>query len=144
MLNEIPLEIISNILSIILVGILIFNYLKHKKRIEVIQKLDGLKNENQLTTDDISYIIENKKEYKEKSEKADAFAKLLTPVFILIVGVLFIYLPLSEAMIHLNVFVVTFILIQLDKINKKNTFILLKGLRKDTKKEEDGSVKITV
>jgi hypothetical protein len=38
MLNEIPLEIISNILSIILVGILIFNYLKHKKRIEVIQK----------------------------------------------------------------------------------------------------------
>ena len=137
MLNEIPLEIISNILSIILVGVLIFNYLKHKKRIEVIQKLDGLKNENQLTTDDISYIIENKKEYKEKSEKADAFAKLLTPVFILIVGVLFIYLPLSEAMIHLNVFVVTFILIQLDKINKKNTFILLKGLKKDTKKEED-------
>ena len=137
MLNEIPLEIISNILSIILVGILIFNYLKHKKRIAVIQKLDGLKNENQLTTDDISYIIENKKEYKEKSEKADAFAKLLTPVFILIVGVLFIYLPLSEAMIHLNVFVVTFILIQLDKINKKNTFILLKGLKKDTKKEED-------
>ena len=137
MLNEIPLEIISNILSIILVGILIFNYLKHKKRIEVIQKLDGLKNENQLTTDDISYIIENKKEYKEKSEKADAFAKLLTPVFILIVGVLFIYLPLSEAMIHLNVFVVTFILIQLDKINKKKTFILLKGLKKDTKKEED-------
>ena len=137
MLNEIPLEIISNILSIILVGILIFNYLKHKKRIEVILKLDELKNENQLTTDDISYIIENKKEYKEKSEKADAFAKLLTPVFILIVGVLFIYLPLSEAMIHLNVFVVTFILIQLDKINKKNTFILLKGLKKDTKKEED-------
>ena len=137
MLNEIPLEIISNILSIILVGILIFNYLKHKKRIEVIQKLDELKNENQLTTDDISFIIANKKEYKEKSEKADAFAKLLTPVFILIVGVLFIYLPLSEAMIHLNVFVVTFILIQLDKINKKNTFILLKGLRKDTKKEED-------
>ena len=123
MLNEIPLEIISNILSIILVGILIFNYLKHKKRIEVIQKLDGLKNENQLTTDDISYIIENKKEYKEKSEKADAFAKLLTPVFILIVGVLFIYLPLSEAMIHLNVFVVTFILIQLDKINKKKLIL---------------------
>ena len=114
MLNEIPLEIISNILSIILVGILIFKYLKHKKIIEVIQKLDELKSENQLTTDDISYIIENEKEYKEKSEKADALAKLLTPVFILIVGILFIYLPLSEAMIHLNVFVVAFILIQLD------------------------------
>jgi hypothetical protein len=137
MLNEIPLEIISNILSIILVGILIFNYLKHKKTIEVIQKLDELKNENQLTADDISYIIENEKEYKEKSEKADAFTKLLTPVFILIVGILFIYLPLSEAMIHLNVFVVAFILIQLDKINKKNTLVLLRGLKKDTKKEEN-------
>ena len=137
MLNEIPLEIISNILSIILVGILIFNYLKHKKTIEVIQKLDELKNENQLTADDISYIIKNEKEYKEKSEKADAFTKLLTPVFILIVGILFIYLPLSEAMIHLNVFVVAFILIQLDKINKKNTLVLLRGLKKDTKKEEN-------
>ena len=71
----------------------------------------------------------NKKEYKEKSEKADAFAKLLTPVFILIVGVLFIYLPLSEAMIHLNVFVVTFILIQLDKINKKN-FCIMRIIKK--------------
>ena len=141
MLNEIPLEIISNILSIILVAILVFNYLKHKKIIEVIQKLDELKNENQLTEDDISYIIENEKEYKEKSEKADAFSKLLTPVFILIVGVLFIYLPLSEAMIHLNVFVVAFILIQLDKINKKNTLILLKELRKNTKKEENWECK---
>ena len=137
MLNEIPLEIISNIISIILVAILVFNYLKHKKGIDVIQKLDELKSENQLTQDDITYIIENEKEYKVKSEKADAFAKLLTPVFILIVGVLFIYLPVSEAMIHLNVFVVAFILVQLDKINKKNTHILLKELKKDTKKEEN-------
>lgn len=137
MLNEIPLEIVSNVLSIVLVGILIFKYLKHKKIIEVIQKLDELKNENQLTSGDISYITENEKEYKVKSEKADAFAKLLTPIFILIVGILFIYLPPSEAMIHLNVFVVAFILIQLDKINKKNTHILLKELKKDIKKEEN-------
>lgn len=137
MLNQIPLEFVSNILSIILVGILIYNYLKHTKRIKVIQKLDELKSENQLTKEDLSYISENEKEYKVKSEKAEAFAKFLNPIFILIVGILFIYLPLSEAMIHLNVFVVAFILVQLDKINKKNTYTLLKDLKKDVKKEEN-------
>ena len=40
MLNDIPLEFISNILSIVLVAILIFKYLKHKKVIDVIKKLD--------------------------------------------------------------------------------------------------------
>lgn len=136
MLNQIPFEFVSNILSIILVGVLIFNYLKHIKRIKVIQKLDELKNENQLTQDDILYINENEKEYKGKFEKAEAFAKLLNPVFILVLGILFIYLPVTEAMIHLNVFVVAFILVQLDKINKKNTYSMLKELKKDTKKEE--------
>lgn len=136
MFNEIPLELVSNFVSIILVGVLIYNYLKYKKQIEVIQKLDTLKSENQLTQADISYIKENEKEYKEKSEKAEALVKLLTPIFILIVGVLFIYLTPSEAMIHLNAFVVAFILVQLEKVNKKNTFTLLKELRKETKEEE--------
>lgn len=136
MFNEIPLELVSNFVSIILVGVLIYNYLKYKKQIEVIQKLDTLKSENMLTQADISYIKENEKEYKEKSEKAEALVKLLTPIFILIVGVLFIYLTPSEAMIHLNAFVVAFILVQLEKVNKKNTFTLLKELRKETKEEE--------
>jgi Na+/H+ antiporter NhaD/arsenite permease-like protein len=137
MFNEIPLELVSNVVSIILVGVLIYNYLKYKKQIEVIQKLDTLKNENQLIQADIVFIKENEKEYKEKSEKAEALVKLLTPVFILIVGVLFIYLTPSEAMIHLNAFVVGFILIQLDKVNKKNAYTLLKELRKGIKEEEN-------
>lgn len=135
MSNGIPLEFVSNIASMILVGILIFRYLKHKKTIEVIQKLDELKNENNLTSQDLSYIGENEKEFKIKSEKADALVKFLNPVFILIVGVLFIYLPVADAMIHLNVIVVAFIFVQLDKINKKNTLILLKELKKVTKEE---------
>ena len=135
MLNDIPLEFISNILSIVLVAILIFKYLKHKKVIDVIKKLDDLKNENNLNNDDLAYITQNQNEFKVLSEKADALAKFLNPLFILLVGVLFIYLPLSDAMIHLNVIVVAFILIQLDKINKKNTLTLLKGLSEVTKKE---------
>lgn len=136
MLNDIPVEFISNILSIVLVVILVFRYLKHKKVIDVIQKLDDLKNENNLTSQDIDYIAQNQLEFKALSEKADALAKFLNPLFILLVGVLFIYLPLSDAMIHLNVIVVAFIFVQLDKINKKNTLTLLKGLSAGTKKEE--------
>ena len=140
MLNDIPLEFISNILSIVLVAILIFKYLKHKKVIDVIKKLDDLKNENNLNNDDLAYITQNQNEFKVLSDIADALAKFLNPLFILLVGVLFIYLPLSDAMIHLNVIVVAFILIQLDKINKKNTLTLLKGLSEVTKKEEKGSL----
>ena len=140
MLNNIPLEFISNILSIVLVAILVFKYLKHKKVIDVIKKLDDLKNENNLNNDDLAYIAQNQNEFKVLSEKADALAKFLNPLFILLVGVLFIYLPISDAMIHLNVIVVAFILIQLDKINKKNTLTLLKGLSEVTKKEEKGSL----
>ncbi|MDY0051440.1 MAG: hypothetical protein RBR65_02765 [Aliarcobacter sp.] len=137
MLNQIPVEFVSNILSILLVGVLIYNYLKHKKVMDVIVKLNELKEQSLLTLNDISYISENEKEYKERSEKADALAKLLMPIFILIVGILFIYLPSSDAMIHLNVFVVAFIIVQLNKINKKNTYTLLKELKKSVKKEEN-------
>lgn len=129
-MNQIPLEIISNIISIILVIVLVFSYLKHKKRVDVIQKLDELKTEKKLTPTDKDYIIQNEKEYKEKGEKAESFAKFLTPLFILISGILFIYLPLTEALIHFNVVIVAIIYVQLDRINKKNTYMLLKELKK--------------
>jgi uncharacterized membrane protein len=63
--------------------------------------------------------------------------KLLNPIFILVIGVIFIYLPLSEALLNLNAFIVAYILIQLDKINKNNTFTLLKELRKSIQKEKE-------
>mgnify|MGYP000181411947 FL=1 len=56
--------------------------------------------------------------------------KILNPIFILAVGILFIYLPVSDAMIHLNVVIVAIIYVQLDKINKRNTLALLKELKK--------------
>lgn len=127
---QLPLEILSNLASIILVIVLVISYLKQKKRIEVIKKLDSLKTENSLTPEDINYIDENINEFKEKSEKADNLVKILNPIFILAVGILFIYLPVSDAMIHLNVIIVTIIYVQLDKINKRNTLALLKELKK--------------
>ncbi|AXX96381.1 MULTISPECIES: hypothetical protein [Arcobacter] len=127
---QLPLEILSNLASIILVIVLVISYLKQKKRIEVIKKLDSLKTENSLTPEDINYIDENINEFKEKSEKADNLVKILNPIFILAVGILFIYLPVSDAMIHLNVIIVAIIYVQLDKINKRNTLALLKELKK--------------
>lgn len=136
-MEPLHIQFASNIASIIIVVILVISFLKHKKRIDVIQKLDTLKSENQLTQEDISYIKENLKEYKEKAQKTEAFVKILNPLFILAVGALFLLLPTSDAMIHLNVVVVSFIFVQLDKINKQNTYSLLKELNSDIKKEED-------
>lgn len=136
MLNQIPTEIISNVISIILVIVLFYKFLGHKKQLAVIQKLDSLNEENSLTQDDILYIQQNEKEYKEKAEKAQNLIKFLNPIFILIVGIIFIYLPFSEALLNLNAFIVAYILIQLDKINKNNTFILLKELRKSIQNKE--------
>ncbi|MBP9491137.1 MAG: hypothetical protein KBE77_06780 [Aliarcobacter sp.] len=137
MLNQIPTEIISNVISIILVIVLFYKFLGHKKQLAVIQKLDSLNEENSLTQDDILYIQQNEKEYKEKAEKAQNLIKFLNPIFILIVGVIFIYLPFSEALLNLNAFIVAYILIQLDKINKNNTYILLKELRKSIQNKEN-------
>lgn len=137
MLNQIPTEIISNVISIILVIVLFYKFLSHKKQLAVIQKLDSLNEENSLTQDDILYIQQNEKGYKEKAEKAQNLIKFLNPIFILIVGVIFIYLPFSEALLNLNAFIVAYILIQLDKINKNNTYILLKELRKSIQNKEN-------
>lgn len=131
------IQFASNIASIIVVIFLVVSFLKHKKRVGVIQKLDELKSNNQLTQEDISYIKTNLQEYKDKAEKAQAFVKLLNPLFIFIVGALFLLLPTSDAMIHLNVIVVSFIFVQLDKINKQNTYSLLKELNSNIKKEEE-------
>jgi hypothetical protein len=135
--NQIPTEIISNVISILLVIVLFYKFSKHKKQLTVIQKLSALNEENTLTNADISYIKDNEKEYEEKDLKAQNLIKLLNPIFILVIGVIFIYLPLSEALLNLNAFIVAYILIQLDKINKNNTFTLLKELRKSIQKEKE-------
>jgi hypothetical protein len=137
MLNQIPTEIISNVISILLVIVLFYKFSKHKKQLTVIQKLSALNDEKILTKTDISYIKENEKEYEEKAFKAQNLIKLLNPIFILVIGVIFIYLPLSEALLNLNAFIVAYILIQLDKINKNNTFLLLKELRKSIHEEKE-------
>ena len=126
---QIYFQILSNLISIILVILLLVTYIKYKKSINNIQNLSTLKSQKKLTNDDLIYIDENYKFYEEKSEKADALSKITNPIFIFATGILFLYLPFSDAMIHLNVVVVAFIYVQLDKTNNKNTLILLSELK---------------
>lgn len=130
-MNEIPLELVSNFISIVIVVALVYKYIQYKKRIDVLEELDNLKKEDNLTQQDKKYILDNEKEYKEKALKAEANIKIMNPIFILIAGILIVYLPFSEAMIHLNVVVVAFLFIQLDRIHKKNTYTLLHELKKE-------------
>ena len=125
MLNQIPLELISNFISIVLIFILFYKYLQYKKKIDVMKELSILVEENNLSEDDKKFIIDNEKEYKEKVIKTEASVKFSNPIFILIAGLVFITFPLTDAMIHLNVVVVAFLFMQVDRIHKKNLYKFL-------------------
>ncbi len=125
MLNQIPLELISNFVSIILIFILFYKYFQYKKKIEIMKEFSSLISENKLSQEDKEFIIENEKEYKDKVLKTEASIKFSNPVFILITGLIFITFPLADAMIHLNVIVVAFLFMRIDRIHKRNLYKFL-------------------
>lgn len=127
----ISLQLLSNTISIIICIAIVIKYLKYKKRLDVLQGLEELKEKNELTDDDRNYIQNNENEYKEKAFKAEDLIKFLNPVFILITGVIFAFTPMSQAMIYMNVVVVAYLLVLLDKNHKKNTYELLLELNKN-------------
>lgn len=125
---NITLQIFSNVISIIICVIILLKYINYKKRLDVLQNLEDLKVKNELSQEDKEYINSNEKEYFNKAQLAEATMKLTYPVLILITGVIFAFMPFSEAMIHVNVIVVTFLYFMLDKNHKKTTYTLLKEL----------------
>ena len=129
MLNELPLELLSSALSIILLIALAYKYLQYKKTIEVIKQLDVVKTQNTLTQEDLDFIDQNEKEYAQKVIKISANIKLSNPAFILAAGILFLTFPWQEAMTHANVLVVAFLYMQIDKIHKKNIYKYLFDLK---------------
>jgi len=136
MLNQIPFELISNVASIILLVILGYRFLQYKKKVDIIKGLDELKKESKLTQEDIEFINQNEYEYKHKIINAEASMKLAKPIFILIAGVLILFFSFQEAMIHLNVVVVAFIFMVVDKMHKKNLYTYLYSLKKEIKAEQ--------
>lgn len=130
MTNQVPLELLSNFLSVVLIAFMFYRYTQYKKKMDVMQKLVELKNEDKLSDDDKKFIDENESEYRMILAKTAANFKLSKPGFILVVGVIFIFFPLQQALIHLNVVVVAFIFMMVDKTHKTNLYRILFDLKK--------------
>lgn len=129
--TQIPLELISNFLSIAILIALFFKYYQYKKKLEVLKGLDKLKRENNLTQEDKEFIKKNFKDYRQALQRDEERLKFVYPVFILIAGVLLAFLPFSEAMIHLNVVVVAYIFLHVNRIHTRNFVKFLQELNED-------------
>ncbi|WP_321313074.1 hypothetical protein [Halarcobacter sp.] len=132
---KIPLELVSNIISILILLGIFFKYYQYKKKLDVLKGLDVLKTKNQLTLEDKEFINKNYKDYSLILKKEEERLKLFNPIFILIAGVLIAFLSFQEAMIHLNVIVVAYIYLQVNRIHIRNFVSFLKELKNEEKKD---------
>lgn len=126
-----PLILISNLLSIIVLLAIFFKYVQYKKKLNVVKGLDQLKDKGELTEDDKTFIKQNLKDYKAQLQKSEDILKLSYPILILCVGILLAFMTFSDAVIHLNVIVVVFIYLQVTRLHNKNFVEFLKELNKD-------------
>ena len=129
--TRIPLELLSNFLSIVILIALFVKYSQYKKKMDVLKGLDELKEAKKLTSDDEKFIKSNLRDYKIAFLREEQRLKLTYPVFILIAGILLAFLPFEEALIHLNVVVVAYIFLHVSKIHTRNFTTLLDQLAKN-------------
>lgn len=112
--------LISNLLSIGILIAIFLKYYQYKKKLDVLKGLNELKEGNKLTTEDKEFISKNLNDYKQTLENNETKLKLIYPIFILIAGVLMAFLSFQEAMIYINVIVVAYIYLQVNKIHTRN------------------------
>ena len=129
MLQNFPIEIVSNIVSLLIIILIIIKFINYKKKVAIIDGLYKLEEEKRLSTEDKEFIKKNLNEYQVLHEKQIGFNKLMYPAFILVAGIFFIFFDFAEAMIHINILVVTFIYLYIKKIHYKNYIELLKGIK---------------
>lgn len=129
--SQIPLELISSFLSIIILIGLFFKYYQYKKKLEVLKGLAQIKEKNELTLEDNEFIKKNLKDYRQALQRDEERLKIFYPVFILIAGVLLAFLSFSEAMIHLNVVVVAYIFLHVNRLHTRNFVKFLEELNEN-------------
>ncbi|RXK01634.1 hypothetical protein CRV02_07070 [Arcobacter sp. CECT 8989] len=129
-MGQIPLELISNFISMVILIMIFVKYYQYKQKLDVLKGLDDLKNKKKLTADDKSFISSNLKDYQILFARDEQRVKLAYPIFILVAGIVLAFLEFKEAMIHLNVIVVAFIFMQVNKIHNRNFVNLLTKLNK--------------
>lgn len=128
---QVPLELLSNFFSIVLLVMLLLKYYQYKKKMDVVKGLTDLKEKKRLTRNDKDFIKSNLRDYQILFLREEQRLKLSYPIFILIVGIIFAFLPTKEALIHLNVVIVAYIFLQVSKIHARNFVTLLGQLNKD-------------
>ena len=129
-MGQIPIELISNVISMIILIMIFVKYYQYKQKLDVLKGLDDLKNKKKLTAEDKSFISSNLKDYQILFARDEQRVKLAYPIFILVAGIVLAFLEFKEAMIHLNVIVVAFIFMQVNKIHNRNFVNLLTELNK--------------
>ncbi len=129
--TQIPLELISNFLSVAILIAIFVKYYQYKKKLDVLKGLDDLKKEKKLTIEDKEFIKSNFKDYRRFLQREEERIKLTYPVFILITGVLLAFLDFQTAMIHLNVIVVAYIYLHISRIHTRNFVAFLQELSKE-------------
>lgn len=129
--TSIPLELISNLISVAILLALFFKYYQYKKKLDVLKGLDELKRKKKLTLQDKEFIKTNIKDYRKILQADEERLKFAYPLFILIAGVLIAFLSFSEALIHLNIIVVAYIYLHVSRIHSRNFVKFLQELNKD-------------
>lgn len=127
--SSIPLELISNVISFVIIIAIVRRIINYKRRISVIDGLYELQESKQLTDADKEFVKDNLLEYQEKFVKQEAFNKLMYPVFVFITAIFFLYFETAEAVIHTNIIVVSFIYVMIIKIHYKNYIKLLSKIK---------------
>ena len=127
-MQDLPLELISSIVSIIILAMIFRQYLQYKKVVDVIKVLNESYQNKTLSSDDKIYIKDNLKEYQEKLVYKTSFNKLMYPIFIIIAAGLTLVFEFSQIVIHFNIIVVAFIYITIVKMHLSNIVKYLEEL----------------
>ena len=129
--TRLPLELLSNFFSILILIAIFVKYYQYKKKLDVLKGLDELKSLKQLTQEDKDFIQSNFKDYRYALDRDEKRLKTFYPAFILVAGVLIAFFSFQEALIHLNVVVVAYIYLHVGRIHNRNFVSFLQELTKD-------------
>ncbi len=123
-----PLELISNFISILILCVIFYRYYQYKQKLDVLNKFKEIKDKNNLSIEDKTFLEKNLNEYKQEHVKVEALLKFLYPVFIMVAAILVLLFSFSTAMIHLNIVIVIFIYLHVKRIHIRNLLILLEDI----------------
>lgn len=126
--SAVPLELLTTGSSVIIVLLIIYTVFTYKKKISFVQHLIKEKEKGNFTSEDKEFIDISFNQASHLRNKIEKLSKTIYPLFILIAGIFFAFYDFKEALIHINVVVVTFLYLQILKTNVKSYISLMDKL----------------